>query len=95
MQIPYCISEFIYSRRDYLVGGMLCAAFVLGTLTVKDLLGVELGDRVLAYGSVTACTLALYAATGRVLLERSRCCQTAHDAAPRTDANIPSRLKAA
>ncbi len=75
LPVAFCLADFLYRRRDPFVGAMLGLTFVLGTLTVKDLLGVELGDRVLAYGSVTACTLGLYLATGRVLLQRSRCCQ--------------------
>jgi hypothetical protein len=94
LPVAFCLADFLYRRRDVFVGLMLCTAFVLGTLTVKDLLGVELGDRVLAYGSVTACTLALYAATGRVLLSRSRSCHAVQEAPPQSKANVP-RLKAA
>jgi hypothetical protein len=71
--IAYCLADYLYRRRDLLVGGALAIAFVLGTLTVKGLVSKQLGDRIMAYGTVTGCAVALYAATGRVLLQRSKC----------------------
>jgi hypothetical protein len=70
--IAYCLADFLYRRRDPLVGAALAVSFVLGTLTVKGIVSKELGDRIMAYGTVTGCALALYWATGRVLLQRSR-----------------------
>lgn len=71
LPIAFCVADFL-RRRDPFVGIALLLTFVLGTLTVKDLLGTELGNVVLAAGTVTAFTLALYVATGRVLLQRAR-----------------------
>jgi hypothetical protein len=68
----YCLADFLYRRRDLLVGVALFIAFVLGTLTVKGIVTKELGDRIMASGTITWCALALYLATGRVLLQRAR-----------------------
>src|SRR5262245_58758250 len=72
-----CLADFLYRRRDPLVGSALVLAFVLGTLTAKAFLPKAIADRALAAGSVTWCALALYAATGRVLLQRARLARTA------------------
>jgi hypothetical protein len=69
--VAFCLADFLYRRRDPLVGAALAAAFVLGTLTAKGILTKELGDHVMAYGTVTGCAIALYLATGRVLLQRA------------------------
>jgi hypothetical protein len=78
--IAFCLADFLYRRRDSLVGAALLISFILGTLTVKGILAKELGDRIMAYGTVTWCAVALYLATGRVLLERARC--ASHSATP-------------
>jgi hypothetical protein len=70
--IGFCLADFLYRRRDPLVGAALAISFVLGTLTVKGIVTKELGDRIMAYGTVTGCAVALYWATGRVLLQRHR-----------------------
>ena len=72
LPITFCLADFLYRRRDWLTGAALVVVFVLGSLTVKGLLGRTAGNWVLASGSVTWCTLAVYAATGRVLLQRAR-----------------------
>lgn len=72
MPVAYCLTDFIYRRRDPLVGAALVIAFVLGTLTVKGVVSKELGDHIMAFGTVTWCATALYLATGRVLLQRPR-----------------------
>jgi hypothetical protein len=68
----FCLADFLYRRRDPLVGAALAVSFVLGTLTTKSVLTKVLGDHVMAYGTVTACAVALYLGTGRVLLQRAR-----------------------
>jgi hypothetical protein len=68
----YCLADFLYRRRDLFVGAALVVSFVLGTLTVKGIVTKELGDRIMAYGTVTGCAIALLWATGWVLLQRSR-----------------------
>jgi hypothetical protein len=72
LPVVFCLGDYLYQRRDRVVGAALLATFVLSTLTVKDLLGKDLGDRVMASGSVTWCALALLLATGHVLLRRAR-----------------------
>jgi hypothetical protein len=67
LPVVFCLVDYLYQRRERVVGAALVVVFVLGTLTVKDLLGRELGNRVMASGSVTWCALALLLATGRVL----------------------------
>ena len=75
--IAYCLTDFLYRRHDLFVGAALVLACVLGTLTVKGIVSKELGDRIMACGTVTWCALALYLATGRVLLQRAKCDATA------------------
>ncbi len=70
--VAYCLADFLGRRRDPLVGAALLIALVLGSLTVKGIVGKELGDRLMAYGPITGCALALYLATGRVILQRAR-----------------------
>lgn len=70
--ITFCLADFLYRRRDALVGAALVISFVLGTLTVKGILAKDLGDRIMAYGTVTWCAVALYLATGRVLLQQAK-----------------------
>jgi hypothetical protein len=82
LPIAFCLADFLYRRRDVWVGAALALAFVLGTLTVKGVIGRAAGDHIMTYGSVTACGLALYLATGRVLLQRARQRQTECRSAP-------------
>lgn len=70
--IAFCAVDFLYRRRSKMVTAMLLLVFTLGTLGVKDLVGKAFGDRLLAYGSLTVCTLACLVATGAVLVDRSR-----------------------
>ncbi len=57
----------LLATRDLLLGGWLLLAFALGSLTAKDVLGRELGNRLLAYGSVTWSALAMLLACLRAL----------------------------
>jgi hypothetical protein len=70
--IAFCLADFLYRRRDPLVGTSLVLAFVLGTVTVKGLIRGQVGQLLISYGSVTACALIMLMATGRVLLQRER-----------------------
>jgi hypothetical protein len=70
LPVAFCLADFLYRRRDPIVGAALAAVFILGTLTTKGVLGRPLGDWIMTHGSVTACALALYLATGRILLRR-------------------------
>jgi hypothetical protein len=91
----YCLADFLYRRRDPLVGAALAAAFVLGTLTAKGIVTKQLGDHVMAYGTVTACAIALYLATGRVLLQRVREASTLHQPNSIAPRAVPNHLRAA
>ncbi len=63
----FCLGEFLYQRRDAIVGLVLVAVFIFSTLTVKDLIGGTLGNPIMAAGSVTWCSLGLLVATGSAL----------------------------
>ena len=70
--ITFCAVDFFYRRRGWMVPAAFLLVFLVGTLSAKDLIGGDLGNRFLAYGSVTACTLACFLATGYVLIRRPR-----------------------
>lgn len=72
LPVAFCLADFLYRRRDWLTGLALVLAFGLGTLTVKGVLGRELGNRIMAHGSVTWCAVALFLATGRILIQRAQ-----------------------
>jgi hypothetical protein len=69
--ITFCLADFLYRRRDPIVGAALAVVFVLGTLTVKAIIPRGAADWLLAAGSQTWCAVALYLATGRILLQRA------------------------
>jgi len=66
--IAYCTVWLVRYRRDWIVAVALAVVFVLGTLAVKDVVGRPVGDHLLAYGSLTYCTLAMLIGSGRGLL---------------------------
>lgn len=68
----FCLADFLYRKRDWLNAMLLLAVFVLGTVTVKDVLGQDLGNLILTSGSVTGVALLLMLASGRTLLSRGR-----------------------
>jgi hypothetical protein len=72
LPVVFCLVDYLYVQRDRVVGGGLLLTFLLGTLTAKDLIGKDLGNQLMASGSVTWCALALLLATGQVLLQRPR-----------------------
>jgi hypothetical protein len=69
--ITFCLADFLYRRRDPIVGAALAVVFVLGTLAAKALMPRGAADWLLAAGSLTWCAVALYLATGRILLQRA------------------------
>ena len=77
LPVVFCLADYGYQRRDPIVGVALGVTFVLGSLTVKDLLGQNLGNRVMAAGSVTWCALTLLLTTTYVVARRSRPRQSA------------------
>jgi hypothetical protein len=70
--IAFCLADFLYRRRDPFVGFALIVTLVLGTLTARELCPRKVADWTLVAGSITWSALALYAATGRIVLERAR-----------------------
>lgn len=62
----FLADRVLRGRRDVWTIVLLCGAFVLGVAS-KDLLGSELGNRLLAYGNVTWSTVLLLLATVRCL----------------------------
>lgn len=67
----YCAAQALYRKRDRVLIALLVAMFAAGTLSTKGILGENLGRRVLAYGTITACALCALAATSWVLLKTS------------------------
>lgn len=60
---------YIWEQRDKLLAVILLIMFVYGTLSVKDLIGIDAGHAVLATGSVTWCSLLAMLGTWRVMLK--------------------------
>ncbi len=72
LPIAYCLSDFLFRRHSAVLGALLLIVFILGTLTVKNMIGRRLGNLFLAYGSVMWCTVALLLATIYVMHNRLR-----------------------
>ena len=68
----YTATDWFTRRRDPLVAGLLVVALALGSLSSKGIVGLELGNGLLARGSVTWCTLAFLLAVARVAIARRR-----------------------
>lgn len=64
----FCLVEVLYRRRRPWVIAWLVAAFVLGALTTRGLVGRTLGRELLARGSVAWSTLCLLIATVSILM---------------------------
>lgn len=64
--VAFVVDRLLRGRRDLLALGLFVAAAVTGLLA-KDLLGRELGNRVLGYGNVTWATVLFLLATVRCL----------------------------
>ncbi len=80
LPITFCVADFLYRKRDLAVGGLLVFVFVSGTLTAKGIVGRELGNAVLARGSITWTAVACLLATGHILFHRERPRRGAHPA---------------
>ena len=61
--ISFCILELIRDRRKVIIGTQLGIIFFVSTLTTKDIIGRQLGNEILALGSVTWITLITLIAT--------------------------------
>ena len=58
---------YLWENRDWVLTTIFVVMFFYGTLTVKDLVGTQIGHAVLATGSVTWCTLLAMLGTWRVM----------------------------
>lgn len=72
LPIGFVVGDFIYRRRDRSIGVALAFMFAAGTLTSKGLLGKDVGDHILACGSLTWCTVVSMLAVTRCVVTRSR-----------------------
>ena len=61
--ISFCIVELIRDPRRLIIGIHLGIIFLVSTLTTKDIVGKQLGNEILALGSVTWITLITLLAT--------------------------------
>ena len=61
--ISFCIVELIRDPRRLIIGIHLGIIFLVSTLTTKDIVGKQLGNEILALGSVTWITLITLIAT--------------------------------
>ena len=70
--LSFCVVDFLYRRRDPIVGTTLAALFVLGALAGKDVVGPAIHRQLAAYGSLTCCTLLCLLACGHIVVCRAR-----------------------
>jgi hypothetical protein len=77
--IAFCLGDFLFRKRDRVVGAKLILLLLLGPLTAKGLIGKSAGDTVLAYGAVTASTILVLLCTGHILYHRARSMPAAND----------------
>jgi len=70
--VSVCVVDFLYRRRDPIVGSMLTVQFLLGTLGAKDIVGGPLKTQLAAYGTVTWLTLGCFLTCGYIVVVRSR-----------------------
>ena len=63
----FCADRLLRSRRDVLLFGLLLASALLASATSKGVLGKQVGNLVLAWGSVTWSTVLLMLATLRAM----------------------------
>lgn len=65
--IAFCVAHLLYRQRDRIITALMILVFIAGTMTTKGLVGRQIGDRLLACGTVTLCALAALAATAYIL----------------------------
>ena len=66
LPIGYCVARLRFGGGDAVTWVLLALAFLLGPLTMKGLIGKDLGNLVLAGGAVTWHTLVVLACTAHV-----------------------------
>lgn len=72
LPIAVCVADYLWHGRDRITGGLLLVVFLAGTLTAKGVIGDDIGNFLMASGSVTLVALALLVAAGRIVILRSR-----------------------
>ncbi len=75
LPISYCVTDYMYRKRSYLMTGLLLLIFITGPLTAKTIVGNFLGNRILGYGFPTWSILFCLLATGVVLKSRAKVLQ--------------------
>ncbi len=70
--VSFCVVDFLYRRRDPIVGVTLGAMLLLGALAGKDVVGPAIHRQLAAYGSLTLCTLLCLLACGHIVVCRAR-----------------------
>jgi hypothetical protein len=76
--IAFCTADFLYRLRDWFVGLSLFVVFGLGTFTVRAVLDEAPAGFALACGSITWLSVAVFFATGRIVLQRSKAASAAN-----------------
>jgi alpha-1,2-mannosyltransferase len=75
LPVAFCTAYLLYHKWDLFLALLLALVFAAGTLTSKGILGRELGNIVLARGTVTFCALAMLVACCYVLNRLGRSCE--------------------
>ena len=70
--VTFCVVDFLYRRRDPIVGATLATMLLLGALAGKDVVGRAVHQQLAAYGSLTLCTLLCLLACAHVVVCRAR-----------------------
>lgn len=71
LPMAFCLADFLYRRRDPVVGLLLGFALLAGSSTGKDIVGAYANDIANAVGIVTWVALAILVATVRILRRRA------------------------
>ncbi len=86
--LTFCLVDFLYRRPSVPVAALCVVLFGLGTLGAKDVVGRPLANLLLAYGALTWCTVACFAASCWVLTQRRRLFAEAAGRFRGTDASV-------
>ncbi len=70
--LGFVAADFFYRERHPFVGAGLAGVLLLGSFTSKGLIGKELGNKILALGSVTACAALAMVTLAFVLWRREK-----------------------
>jgi hypothetical protein len=91
LPMSVCVADFVYRRRDPVVGVGFALVFVMSSLTVKGVWGSELGNMFLSYGSVCWSTLLCMLLTVRVIRSCQLPCKTSVEPASQSPRLAPPR----